>query len=248
MKPLHLAANLTWECDLRCPMCWIDALGLDRKVPTRPWQDWRDSLSRYGGNLLIDFSGGEPLLFPGLHKLCLSLAAAGAEWALTTNLQQTEIARLFLAVPVPSCISWNVSYHAALTDEHITFARQLRAAGYPVAINAVLHPSEPWPTTEHLAGFALNWIPWQDWTAGDGTDGLPRICNAGQQHLVIAPDGTAYRCQVELQKQIRPMGNFLDGSLDVPPSTHLCLIGCSTCYTQNGQAAPGWRVAMEDAS
>ncbi len=245
MKALHIAVNLTWRCQLRCAMCWIDDLGLDREAPEQPWTAWRDGLIRMAPHMLVDFSGGEPLLYPHFHKLVLALASAGAEWAVTTNMVEQDAVRLFLAMPIGNCVVWNISYHAGLPDGWREQALQLRAAGYNVALNVVLHPTEPLPTAEESAGLMLSWLPWQDWGAGDGTDGITRLCDAGRAHCVVAPDGTAYRCQVELQKQCAPMGSFVDGTVRSEASTHLCQIGCSTCYTQNAMAAPGWRVSME---
>ncbi len=245
-RSLHMAVNLTWECQLRCPICWIDDLGIDRESPVRDWTEWRDALSRWGEHALIDFSGGEPLLFPHFHKLMLALASANVAWAVTTNMLADDVVERFLRMPVSNCVSWNISYHDGIQRPQIERALQLKAAGYNVAINAVLHPSEPLPSREDVGGLPISWIPYQDWKHG-GVDRIPRICNAGMQHIVMAPDGTVYRCQVELQKGLPPIGNVLTGQLLAPPSTHLCLIGCSTCYTQNANAAPGWRVAMEVA-
>ncbi len=46
-------------------------------------------------------------------------------------------------MPVGNCVSWNVSYHDGIQRPQIERALQLKATGYNVAINAVLHADFP---------------------------------------------------------------------------------------------------------
>jgi len=231
--PLHVAINPLWRCQLVCDYCWRPWTHHDAWARERPWQEWARGLTRaLPADSMVDISGGEPLLFPGLLDLGAALGAAGINWAVTTNAMETRVLEALIKRRPPGLALILVSAHAG-NPQWPDAVAMLRGAGLPVAVNQVGHVAASPVSGEH------NVITYQPWEEGTALDSKVRICDAGRRHWVAGPDGTVWRCQVRLQMGAEPIGNVIDGPMDVPAPIR-CDLGCSTCYTDHPAA---WKVS-----
>ncbi len=183
--------------------------------------------------------GGEPLLYEGIIDLIQRLAVRDIGWAMTSNLMNAHKVAELCDRPIRGCMGIHVSAHAGGPADLYERAVSLVRAGYPVTINVVDHPA----AGAVPEGVGVDLIPYQAWTEGEAVDGIRRQCNAGENHLVMSPDGNVYRCAVEMQLGVAPLGHISQGWESMRPrEPHICEIGCSTCYTHDPRA---WRVCME---
>src|SRR5260370_21835847 len=77
-RPLGLVAELTYRCPLHCPYCSnpVDLAGHRDELTDAQWRSVLDQ-ARSLGVLQVHFSGGEPLVRPGLGGLVGHAAALG---------------------------------------------------------------------------------------------------------------------------------------------------------------------------
>lgn len=240
---MRIIANLTWRCQMSCDYCWVRAMGWHtqrNELSPRWWLWW---LRQLEAGSLIDFSGGEPLMYDGIVTLLDGLPSH-VLWAMTTNLVREEALKALLRVHPAGCVQINTSWHAqAPLDfwERVDAVRQ----HYHVAVNVVDHPGAPAVPDNLPAGVVVSHIPYQAFNEGEGMDGKTRMCNAGVDHLACDPAGNVYRCLVAMQKGEQPLGTVKDGPEALRTSgMRRCEGGCTTCYTDNPAA---WTVNMEGA-
>lgn len=236
-----VVVNPTWRCQFRCPYCWVIAVGF-RDNPGRelPWQEWVAALTKHiPKGSIIDFSGGEPLLFKGFYPMLnwLLRKREDLNWAVTTNLASDEW-ELFYSDPLPRCAVINVSSHPESSQEVQARAAMLTQR-YPLRVNWVVHPSSEKPDVEREW---LNEITYEDWEGGNAVDGVPRYCNAGEKHWFIDPQGYIFNCSIEPRLGVVPSGNIFTGKFP-KGGERLCKVGCGTCYTDNPS---NWLVTMRE--
>ncbi len=178
----RIVAYLLWQCQLRCAFCWVDELGILRTPQEHTWQEWAEALVRaaYGRPTVVDFVGGEPLLFDGFHDLCSELAKERVYWAVTTNAIATDVVNQFTQRYVGNCVCWNVSLQPdSPADQVVENVKALRATPYAVNLNIVQYADAPVIDGAGAAQFHVNYIPYQDWRKTDGdpaaVDGKRRI-------------------------------------------------------------------------
>ena len=235
---MKVVVNPTWRCQLHCIYCWMHGLGFKPGQECSPRQ-WLWFLAQLPGPMTVDFSGGEPLLYEGIIDLIQRLAVRDIGWAMTSNLMNAHKVAELCDRPIRGCMGIHVSAHAGGPADLYERAVSLVRAGYPVTINVVDHPA----AGAVPEGVGVDLIPYQAWTEGEAVDGIRRQCNAGENHLVMSPDGNVYRCAVEMQLGVAPLGHISQGWESMRPrEPHICEIGCSTCYTHDPRA---WRVNME---
>lgn len=235
---MKVVVNPTWRCQLRCAYCWVHGLGIKpgQEMPARVWL-W--FLRQLPGPVTVDFSGGEPLLYDGLFQIIEGLIGAGYGWAMTSNLVDTEKVNALVEKRYGNCMGVHVSAHKGGPADLYERAARLARAGYPVVLNVVDHPA----AREVPEGMRVDVIPYQPSTEGEAVDGIARKCNAGQEHIVMAPDGRVYRCAVEMQVGAEALGHITTPwETMAPVEPHECRVGCSTCYTHEPRA---WRIEME---
>ncbi len=149
--PLWLLAELTYACPLQCPYCSnpLDFAAQGKELSTDEWKTvLRDA--RAMGALQLGFSGGEPLLRRDLEALVAEARRLGYYTNLITSgvgMDETRVAALKDAGLDHIQISFQAS-EAQLNDfiagtaafEHkLAMARAVKAHGYPMVLNAVLH-------------------------------------------------------------------------------------------------------------
>jgi len=234
---MKVVVNLTWDCQLHCPYCWCRALGWHGPGAVLYWKIWAKWLLQAPGPAIVDFSGGEPTLYPDLPKLVGVLANAGIGWAITTNLIRMKVVEKMLEHQ--GCVGVNVSIHPESPRDIRKRVAQLRQNGRRIQINSVVHEAAP---KVDWAGKSLVEIPFQDFRNGRAIDGKHRLCTAGVGHLVCDPLGNVYRCAVYMQQGMPPIADISKPFADaLARSGAPCSVGCTTCYTTDPSA---WELEM----
>lgn len=231
----HVVVNLSWKCQLHCPYCWLPHVKINRKAPERTWTEWGAALlDACSPGDVIDFSGGDPLLYDGIELLLYYLGASGIRWAITTNALATEYIERLMKCHLMGCICINVSDHTGNEAARANIDR-LRTK-FPVHTHRVDHPS----AGHHEQGAKI--IPYQKWAEGQATDGKLRYCNAGIRHWVTDTEGNLYRCVVDMQVGNESFGNVFSNVNE--PEPFICNFGCTSCYTSEPEA---WLLDMREA-
>lgn len=232
----HIAIFPTWNCQLACTYCSIRNSKVDRSVAPVNWTDWAMKLPQVTSRgSIVDIAGGEPLLYPGIVGLLQSLGYSGLRWAITTNGKAVSVIDDICRTKPAGGVCFNVSDHSGNPEAHESIAK-LRAAGWPVNVHRVDHPSAG--THESDA----HTITYQDWSGGAAVDGIRRHCTAGLSHWVADPKGDLWRCIVAMETGQPSCGNLFTGELRM--GSMMCDFGCSACYTENPSE---WYVEMRAA-
>ncbi len=150
--PLWLLAELTYKCPLQCPYCSnpVDFAGTYRKeLETDDWiRVMREA--RKMGSLQIGFSGGEPLVRKDLELLIAEAKTLGYYSNLITSGVGMDEKRV-KAFREAGLDHIQISFQASSEEvndfiagtrsfEHkLEMARQVKAQGYPMVLNIVLH-------------------------------------------------------------------------------------------------------------
>ena len=220
--------------------CWMHVLGF-KPGDERPWREWLRFVCWLPQGSIVDFSGGEPLLYEGIMELLQGMAEHDVRWAMTTNLVNGDMVRKLEDVKLRNCVALNVSAHADGPKDFYRRAARLRDAGYRVTVNLVGHPAAR--DVEDWCG-PVSIIPYQEWKEGLALDGKARMCDAGKNHLACSPEGNVYRCAVHMQVGAQPLA-----TIRTPPLMYRlkepvpCETGCSSCYTHEPGA---WLVEMRE--
>lgn len=254
-KVRHASWFLTVKCNFNCPYCW-ERLYKDeyKDVPFPSPQDLASAWNRIHGELLIDISGGEPFLYPGLFEF-FTLLAPDKKIAISTN-ASGDIARFIQAVPPERCPSITLSYHPSNQNnihEFIGKALALKNRGYPVIINFVMYPEQMWlyPRLEDMFryfGLPLHADPYgqnrgnPSFTYSDAEltflkryvpDDRQYIlqrrsgrfeCDAGNNHFAVMPDGDVYECLTRKLNGSPGFGNLFDPGFKLRASRITCEI------------------------
>jgi PqqA peptide cyclase len=150
--PLAVLAELTHRCPLQCPYCSNpqQLLAAREELPTLVWKRVIDEAAALGV-LQIHFSGGEPTARRDLPELVGHAHAAGLYSNLITSGVLLDGARLHrLAVAgldhvqlsiqdVDPAAAERIGHYPGAQAKKLAFAGQVRAAGLPLTLNAVVH-------------------------------------------------------------------------------------------------------------
>lgn len=149
--PLWLLAELTYRCPLQCPYCSnpVEFAGVREELSTAEWlKVLRDG--RELGAVQLGFSGGEPLLRPDLEEIVAVSRRLGYYSNLITSgigMDEDRVGRLREAGLDHIQLSFQAG-EAGLSDAFAgtqafahkkAMARAVKAAGYPMVLNFVLH-------------------------------------------------------------------------------------------------------------
>lgn len=151
-RPLWLLAELTYRCPLQCSYCSnpLDFAAQDNELSTDEWIDAMRQ-ARAMGAVQLGFSGGEPLVRQDLETLVTEARKLGFYTNLITSalgLSEARIGALREAgldhiqislqagdAEVAAAVAGSPKAHA----KKLTMARAVKAAGYPMVLNVVLH-------------------------------------------------------------------------------------------------------------
>lgn len=150
--PLWLLAELTYRCPLQCSYCSnpLDFAAVEEELDTAEWIDTLTQ-ARAMGAVQLGFSGGEPLVRRDLETLVAEARRLGFYSNLITSglgLDESRIAALREAGLDHIQISLQASdpdVAAAVAGSRkahgkkLAMARAVKAAGYPMVLNVVLH-------------------------------------------------------------------------------------------------------------
>jgi PqqA peptide cyclase len=150
-RPLGLLAELTYRCPLGCPYC-SNPTTLRHGGNELTTEEWERVIGEGAelGVLHVHFSGGEPLLHPGLPTLVAAARATGlytnlltsgipfsreaAEGLLSAGLDHVQLSLQSDEAPLADQIGGRRSHDAKLEA-----ARLIRELGWPLTLNVVLH-------------------------------------------------------------------------------------------------------------
>lgn len=151
-QPLWLLAELTYRCPLQCPYCSnpVDMAALQGELSTSDWvQVMRQA--REMGAAQLGFSGGEPLVRQDLEELVAQGRKLGYYTNLITSgigLNKQRVADLRTAgldhiqlsfQSSSSDINEWMSGSGKAFEQKIAIAEAVKAEGYPMVLNFVLH-------------------------------------------------------------------------------------------------------------
>lgn len=150
--PLWLLAELTYRCPLQCSYCSnpLDFAAVKEELDT---DEWIDTLTqaRAMGAVQLGFSGGEPLVRRDLETLVAEARRLGFYTNLITSGQGLDESRIE-ALREAGLDHIQISLQASDPDvaaavagsrkahaKKLAMARAVKAAGYPMVLNVVLH-------------------------------------------------------------------------------------------------------------
>ncbi len=152
LPPIGMLAELTHRCPLQCPYCSnpLELMKANRELDTATWLDLFDQAADLGV-LQVHLSGGEPTLRRDLEQLVVGLAGRGVYTNLITagvGIAEGRIAALAEAGLDHLQLSFQgarpetterIGNHRGSHEKKLATARQARAAGLPLTINAPIH-------------------------------------------------------------------------------------------------------------
>jgi MoaA/NifB/PqqE/SkfB family radical SAM enzyme len=139
----------TWKCNYKCEYCWqVQGQQQGHYLPGKLEDEhlrWLAAWKRLHPDVL-DITGGEPFLVPGLVD-CLAGLHHTIKLAITTNLSH-DVGELIEKVPPDHFLQVTCSLHPSQPrfNEVLFYGRalQLQKRGYPVMLNFVGWPEQLW--------------------------------------------------------------------------------------------------------
>lgn len=219
---LYVSVFPIWFCPNKCTYCSVPERWRESSLDS-PWQDWAEALNKLK-DISLDFSGGEPFLYP-----CFVLLAAALEhdFAVTTSLkymwQCLEVARL------KQCKHITCSYHSHLWNSPAEFLDRVEELSKLCAVSVSI--VEGYEDQSGLRrGFRMGVNKYDPPPAKTKKS---RLCNAGKVCIAIDPQGDVYRCWGQLRAGSPTLGNiFTTYNLLTKPEA--CNLRCPHCF-QEGQ-------------
>lgn len=241
---------ITWQCPNKCPYCWQE----DDTNSKRHQLQLFKSPSEYAAawnklNMsIIDISGGEPSIYPGLYELISKL---NCRVAITSNFKNSvmQIAEL----SPTKLISITASLHPTQTQPTETsfFGKCvfLRNRGFNITVNFVAYPEQLWLIPKYAqlckdSNLHFHVDLWGQKTNNNFvyTDiemnflkqvvGKNRpidppkqkgLCSGGTNHINVQPNGDAYRCILEAEQQQHKLGNIFDKDFKLSDTLDWCV-------------------------
>lgn len=252
----HYAAHITWRCVNRCAECWVRATVYHRPevlhVPERPLADWLAAIERDRPDML-ELLGGEPFVVDWLYDLIAG--APQVRMAISTNCVLTRRIQAFAARPrLPNLRSITCSYHPDAADLHRDYdwlwrnsVIALREAGYVVCCNLVDYPGHRERSARMISlleGLGVTGMvsPYEQTAQLGDLRKTGLVCQGGVDHLLIAPDGSAFPCFTAFRSPYWGrycLGNWLDGTVDAARKPVPCYLDCVDYYVLPHEHAAG---------
>lgn len=229
----YIGVFLTFNCQLRCSYCTNFHGGDLMKARKMSGEDWINGLNRIQTrpNLPITLQGGEPTVHKNFFEIM-----NGIERRITidllTNLE-IDVEKFVSCVPpdrmqrVAPYVSIRVSYHHGQSNfEELTKnVLELQRRGYSIGIWEIEHPawrSDAHARKERAIAMGVDYRikeflgPWRGENYGvmryEGAVNSNKLrhCDCRTSELLIAPDGTIFRCHSDLYAGRLPIGHLLD--------------------------------------
>jgi organic radical activating enzyme len=256
----HFLYNLTWRCQNSCSYCWVKQSVCTRRemihAQERPADHWIMATQRDAVDL-VDIAGGEPTLLPWLPVLMQECPST--RFGLSTNGRSwTALGRLLRSRP-DNLISVTYSYHpeAVAPEVAMDTLTLIRRYETPMAVNIVDTPfnranSEKVQTWCADLGVTVHVSPNEHVDILDKLQPQGLACQGGIDHLVMAPDGSAWPCLTTLRSPYwaeHCLGNWLDGNIDLSRKPQPCYLNCTDYFVlpQQHDAGDMWGVRAHPA-
>jgi len=243
---------VTMACNFKCKYCWevqAQERGEFKPEPFQPAEKWIAAWKRLAPEIL-DITGGEPFLQPGLVDIISELGSSGTRLAMTSNLSH-PLMEFVRNVSPNHLFSITASYHPSQNGDRanpmnvdVFLGRLLflREFGFNVTVNIVTWPEQIWLIPKWIELFhdvhkfrvhvdpysSIAYYPWEytgaertaiaKWVTEGRKPSEYRgrvLCSGGQNHLSVQPDGSAWRCILERQQMLNPIGNIFDESFSL---------------------------------
>jgi len=235
---------ITYHCNYNCPYCVIKH-NVKEMPETKPPEAWIKAINQFEQPLMIDFTGGEPLVYSGIDKL-VSEIAPQHKLAITTNFSIAKSIEFFQRFS-----SITISFHPTMIkdeEEYFKRAKELRkGVGCSITTNFVAYrpqmgripelkmkfedigihfhidPQSPIVYREEEQNFLRPFMGRDRVMIGSTEEkkrfAENRLCSAGMSYAQVKPDGTMIPCF-----PLPPLGSFFDE----PPPLRNDLVECST--------------------
>jgi pyrroloquinoline quinone biosynthesis protein E len=129
-------AELTHVCNLRCMHCYVDQKGSPPELALDQWKEAIDKLVGLG-LCMITFTGGEPLLYPGLRELVAHAFKRSCQTRIFTNATMLSHREEVEALKDAGLCYLETSIYGTTADVHDTvttvpgsFEKTMRAIGW----------------------------------------------------------------------------------------------------------------------
>lgn len=231
-------AFLTLGCNLKCSYCINDNNLLQRSRDEMTAEQWIKGINRIDfGKIPLTLGGGEPTLYGGFYEILNGLKPK-IKIDLLTNLQfdvdefikNTEPKR-FTQSNIPAYRAIRVSYHVGQMDPEnlVDKVEKLQDNGFSVGIFGLDHPefiNENMRIMELAVNKKIFFFPknflgiWNGKLYGtykypEALSGNKKKVQCRIKEILIAPEGSIYRCHRDLYLKENPVSHLLDEDLDI---------------------------------
>jgi MoaA/NifB/PqqE/SkfB family radical SAM enzyme len=229
---------ITEKCNLNCPYCYEkDVL---KRLPSKdlPYTIWVEAWNKLKPETL-DITGGEPFVVSDFVQL-LEMLDPAIKIAITTN-TKADLTEFILKIKPDKVISMTLSAHPSTMNSELFLGKvlMLKNRGFNITVNFVGYPEQMWliPAYKqrfesmgirfHIDTFVYNDLTTfkysdlelsflKNYIMSDRNNLLdskeaPASCSAGQNHIQVYPDGTAFACMRDFLIDAKPLGNILTG-------------------------------------
>lgn len=233
----YISAFLTFACRFRCSYCINKYNGL-HKFKQMPVKDWIKGLNRIQTkpDLPITITGGEPTMYKGFYDLINGIYKRIPVDLLTNG--DFDIDEFMWGIPPKRLkrkakyASIRFSYHPGYTDPEdlLWDVRTMQKEGYSVGIWAVdtgASDIQRFQRDSNSLGIDFRIKEYLDKDHGHykypkAVDGKRKRCMCKPSELLIAPDGSLFRCHYDLYHGVNSYGHILDRDVKLPTSFLPC--------------------------
>lgn len=231
---------ITYSCNYKCPYCHSWEKGnpgyrssLPKDIEAKYWVEF---LSQFKEGGVLDLTGGEPFLYPGIEEV-VKAAPKGLAVNFTTNLSppMSKIARVIWDPKVVGVtLSWHPSQGVDF-DEFLSRAITVKRMGKDVHVNYVAYKGEGFDQVSNIPetakrfeerGIPFHVDPYQGtrylvtpeeaefiskYTKGRRVGEVLKVparkpCKAGCSYMVAEANGDVWRCSFYLFKKDKSIG------------------------------------------
>ncbi|GAB1353532.1 hypothetical protein MASR1M12_22680 [Erysipelotrichia bacterium] len=242
----YIEVYLTLRCNLGCSYCINESSGRPfREREELSAAQWASGLNRidFGENPLT-IGGGEPTLHKGFFEL-LRLLRPDIKVDLLTNLEfdveefigQTTPER-FNHCELPAYKAIRVSYHSEKMDPEVLMKKviKIQDAGFSIGVFGLNHPLS---TTQNMIMAELarenrvfffvkdflgkfNGKLFGHFKYELALDGIPKPADCRTQEILVAPNGSIFRCHRDLYLADGAIANVTDPEIEIMDKFRHC--------------------------
>ena len=238
----YIGVFLTLRCNLGCDYC-INHFGETKQYKELSGEDWIKGLSRIQTreDLPLSLQGGEPTLHPDFYSMCLPLHIHGKHMDLLTNgmfddkkFMQNINQDIFRRNSKYANIRF--SFHANTNMMGLALkVWLLQKSEFSVGIWGLTHPDMKEKNAEmrdlckwlgidyrekEFLDTTYEGYKYKSAVAGLNSSNSTVMCKASE--LLIAPDGSIFRCHSDLYAGVNPIAHILDENVSIKEEFRPC--------------------------